>query len=104
MTFQKWNSFLKEIVKILRKCIDPLPAIHYKLSSALYSAYVFWCLIANTMDIDQGSFLVLNHLEEEERAGCFAILVLQMSCYCKCSVALPHSAVGWSAVCDCGIS
>ena len=22
----------------------------------------------------------------------------------KCSVALPHGAVGWSAVCDCGIT
>ena len=27
-----------------------------------------------------------------------------MSSYCKYSVALPHGAVGWSAVCDCGIS
>ena len=27
-----------------------------------------------------------------------------MSCYCKCLVALPHGVVGWSAVCDCGIS
>ena len=26
-----------------------------------------------------------------------------MSCDFKCSVALTHSAVGWSAVCDCGI-
>ena len=23
-----------------------------------------------------------------------------MSCYCKYSVALPHGAIGWSAVCD----
>ena len=23
-----------------------------------------------------------------------------MSCYSQCSVALPHSAVGWSVVCD----
>ena len=23
-----------------------------------------------------------------------------MFCYCKCSVALPHGAMGWSAVCD----
>ena len=43
-------------------------------------------------------FCVLSsHLDEEERAGC-------LSCYCKCYVALPHDAVGWSAVCDCGIS
>ena len=40
----------------------------------------------------------------EEKAGCFAIIVLQMHCCCKYSVVLPHSAVGWSAVCDCGIS
>ena len=49
------------------------------------------------------SFYFCNHLEEEEKAGCFAIVVLQMNCYYKCSVALPHGAVGWSAVCDCGI-
>ena len=48
------------------------------------------------------SVLVCNHLEEE--GGCFAIIVSQMYCYCKCSVALPHGAVGWSAMCDCGIS
>ena len=43
--------------------------------------------------------------EEEEKAGCFAIIIVpQIHCYYKCSVALPHGAVGWSAVCDCGIS
>ena len=31
-------------------------------------------------------------------------ILLRRSCYYKCSVALPHAAVGWSAVCDCGIS
>ena len=45
-------------------------------------------------------FKFCKHLDEEERAGCFALIVLN-SCYCKCSVALPHCAVGWSAVCDC---
>ena len=50
------------------------------------------------------SFLVFNHLDEEVRAGCFAFIVFWMSCYCKCPVALPHGAVGLSAVCDCGIS
>ena len=35
---------------------------------------------------------------EEEKAGCFAIIVLQMYCYCKCSLALPRGAMGWSAV------
>ena len=32
------------------------------------------------------------------------LFVLQMYCYYICPVALPHGAVGWSAVCDCGIS
>ena len=27
-----------------------------------------------------------------------------MSFDCYCSVFLPHGAMGWSAVCDCGIS
>ena len=30
--------------------------------------------------------------------------VFIVSCDCYCSVALPHCAVGWSEVCDCGIS
>ena len=43
--------------------------------------------------------------EEELKAGCFAIIIiLQMYCYYKCSLALPHGAVDWSAVCYCGIS
>ena len=45
---------------------------------------------------------VRDSLEEKEKSECFAIIVLQM--YCKCAVALSHGAVGWSAVCDCGIS
>ena len=32
------------------------------------------------------------------KAGCFAIIFLQMYCYYKGSVALPNGAVGWSAV------
>ena len=48
-------------------------------------------------------FLFCNHLEEDEKAGCFAIIVYQMYCYYECAVALPRGAVGWSEVCDCGI-
>ena len=30
-----------------------------------------------------------------------ALLLLSYGCrYCKCSVTLPHGAVGWSALCD----
>ena len=49
-------------------------------------------------------FWFCNHLEEEERAVCFAFIVLRMCCYCKCSVTLPNGAVDWSAVCGYGIS
>ena len=34
------------------------------------------------------SFLVLQW--ERERTGCFSFILLRMSCYCKCSVALPQ--------------
>ena len=40
-------------------------------------------------------------IQAEERAGCFALMVLWMSCYCKCSVVLLYGVVGWSALCDC---
>ena len=39
-------------------------------------------------------FQFCNYLDEEERADYFAFIVFLMSCYCKCSVALPHGAVG----------
>ena len=45
-----------------------------------------------------------NHLDGEERAGCFTLTVFLMSCDSKCSVALPYCGVGWSAACNCGIS
>ena len=42
--------------------------------------------------------------DEEERASCFNLTVFLMSYDSYCSVALPHGAVGCSAVCDLGIS
>ena len=35
----------------------------------------------------------LTIFEEEQKAGCFAIIVLQMYFYFQCSVGLPHGAV-----------
>ena len=49
-------------------------------------------------------FQFCSHLDVEERAGCFALIFFLMSCYGTCYVALLHGAVGWTAVCDCGIS
>ena len=49
-------------------------------------------------------FVSILVLQEEEKAGCFAFIVLQVYFYCNCSMALSHGAVGWSAVCGCVIS
>ena len=35
------------------------------------------------------SILVCNYLEEEEKAGCSVFIILHLSCYCNCSMALP---------------
>ena len=58
------------------------------------------CLVCITLY----PFYFCNHLDEEERGGCFALIGFLMSCDCQHSVALPCGAVGWSAVCNCGIS
>ena len=49
-------------------------------------------------------YLFCNHLDGEKRAGCLTYFVFLVSRDCYSSVALPHGAVGWSVVCDCGIS
>ena len=36
-----------------------------------------------------------NHLAEEDRAGCFALIVMWLSS------SLPHDVIGSSVVCDC---
>ena len=61
------------------------------------------------------SFAII--LNRKRKTCPFTIIILQMYCYYKCSVELPHGAMGWSAVCwsavcvfpdhtlcDCGIS
>ena len=55
-----------------------------------------WSLICYALLCVHSSFAIILK-------RCFAIIVQQIYCYYKCSVTLPHG-VGWSAVCDCGIS
>ena len=50
------------------------------------------------------SFQCCNHIDGEERAYFFTLIISLKSCDCKCSVALPHGPVSWYAVFDCGIS
>ena len=60
--------------------------------------FVVYCLV---------SFLDLQSSlwrRERETVGCFTLFVDLVSCGCSCSVAPTHGVVGWSAVCDCGIS
>ena len=59
---------------------------------------LFWYALLYDLSIFASIFDV------SERAGCFDFIVFWMSCYSKCPVALSPCAVGWSAVCDCGIS
>ena len=47
------------------------------------------------------SFAII--LKRKRKLVALAIIVLQMYSYYKCSLALPHGAMGWSAVCNCGI-
>ena len=63
--------------------INVLPIVYRK------SVFVYVLLCINLCP-----FYFCNHLKDEEKAGCFAITVLQMWCYYKCSVAFPHGAVG----------
>ena len=39
-----------------------------------------------------------------QRAGSFTLIVFLLSCGCLCYVSIPHGAVGWPAVSECGIS
>ena len=59
--------------------------------------YLFWYASLYVLS----SFAIILTRKRELVALLF---VFWMPCYCKCPVALPQGAVGWSAVCDCGIS
>ena len=64
----------------------------------------FLCLVPVFVMQYLMSFLVFFTVEE--RAGCFTLIVFLLSCSstCKYLCVFPRSAVGWSMVCDCGIS
>ena len=42
-------------------------------------------------------FLDCNHLTEEERAGCFTVIVFLLPCGCTCYMSLPRGTMrSWS--------
>ena len=53
------------------------------------------CLVLVLLCITKCLFSFYNHLDEKERADCFALIGFLVSCDHKCSVAFPHGAVGW---------
>ena len=71
---------------------------------------MYHCLWGFCVGLCFGMYYILSLLvlqsswRERESAGFPAFNVFWMSCYCICPVDLPHSAMGCSAVCDCGIS
>ena len=77
------KSGVKGVLVLLFYCLLLLPLFAGVLCLVLVLLSVSFC----------------NHLGGKERAGCFALTVFLVSCNC-----LPRGAVGWSAVCDCGIS
>ena len=59
---------------------------------------LFWYALLGALP----SFAII--LKRKRELGSFAFIVLRVSCYSKCSVALPRDVVGWSGVYDCCIS
>ena len=63
------------------------------------------CLVLILLCSTLCPFYFCIHLDGEERAGYLTLIVFLKYFDCQCSVAfIPHSAVGWSAVCNSGIS
>ena len=67
----------------------------------LFVGVLCWPLFWYALHYVLSSFAIILMRKRELIA---LLLVFWMSCYCKCPVALPQGAVGWSAVCDCGNS
>ena len=62
-----------------------------------------WTLFCNAVLSFDSNFAIIS-LMKRERASCFTLIMLLLSCGCCCSLSLHRGAVGWSVVCDCGIS
>ena len=85
----------------LGPALTPTPVVYTAvLSKAVVLLLLIYCLLLLSLFVGVlwlvlvllFSALCCYHLDEEERPGC------------KCSTTLPRGAVGWSAVCGCGIS
>ena len=60
------------------------------------------CLVIVMLFSNLCPFSFAITLVGKESASCFTLNAFLMVCDCLCSVALPHGAMGWTAICDCG--
>ena len=75
------------------------PVIHPEKTKAQVS-----CTSMEKIRFQMFQLYRFDHLAGEERADCFIFVVFWMSCRCYHSSVLLRCAMGWSVVCDCGIS
>ena len=88
-------------MKAVRLTVVLLMLIYYLMYFPLFVEVTCFCVFCHALFCVHSNFAIIL---KEEKAGCLAIIDLQMYCNYGCSVALPHRALGWSAVCDCGVS
>ena len=58
------------------------------------------CFVMRVLSV-LSSFAIIS---PGKRASYFNVIVFLVACDCLYSLPLPYGAVGWSVVCDCGIS
>ena len=97
-------------LRVIEDCEQALDENKHVAANLMGLSKAFDCLPHDLLPLKLKTYaLLFVHssfaiILKRQKSGFFAIIVLQMYCYYKCSVTLPHGAVGWSAVCDCGIS
>ena len=73
----------------------------------MYSTHCFLealCLVLTSCFSVISKFVVLQSSHWARGDWLLYFTCLLQSCDCWCFVSLPHGAVSWSAVCDCGIT
>ena len=81
--------------------LRPVDFIVYCCSHCVWEFCVCSLFCYTVLSIN--SSFALIPLGKRERADCFILIVILLSCDCECSVSLPHGVVDWSAENDCGI-
>ena len=88
-------------------CSLDLLALLYVMFSCVYVTFTdvlgtLFLISAFFLALFLSSYTII--LIGKHRADCFALTIYLMSCDSGCSVALPQSKLGWSAIFDCGVS